>query len=104
VIVLHRVGMNPPTACRSERLTATTPPDVGHPLAIRGIAAAARLGLSERVVWSLCRCEALPHVRCGRALLFRPDELAAWLDAGAPTEPGAAKRVRAAMRREARHA
>ena len=38
----------------------------------------------------------------GRRLRFDPAELRAWVDAGCPTEPGAAKRVRAAMRKGAR--
>ncbi len=68
-------------------------------LAIRGIAAAARvLSLSERKVWQLVNCNALPHRRVDRAVLFIPRELEAWLDAGCPTQPDAAQRVRAAMR------
>jgi len=71
-----------------------------EPLAVRGIAEAARLiGLGRRRTWSLVACGALPHRRCGRALLFDPRELRAWLDAGAPDEPGAAERVREAMRK-----
>jgi excisionase family DNA binding protein len=70
------------------------------PLAVRGYAAAAKmLGLSERTVWSLVKRNALPHHRCGTAVLFVPDELAAWLDAGCPTEPGSAVKVRGLLRK-----
>ncbi len=69
-------------------------------LAVRGYAAAARLlCLGERTVWRLTKRNALPHHRCGTALLFNPAELKAWLDAGCPTEPGAAAKVRAGMRK-----
>jgi excisionase family DNA binding protein len=73
-----------------------------EPLAVRGIAEAARLiGLGRRTTWSLVNRGALPHRRVGRALLFDPRELRAWLDAGAPDDPGAEERVREAMRKGA---
>ena len=80
-----------------------TRPDCIEPLAVRGIAEAARLvGLGRRKTWSLVACNALPHRRCGRALIFDPRELQGWLDAGAPDDPGAAERVREAMRKGVR--
>lgn len=70
------------------------------PLSVRGVSRAARLtGLSERTIGRLVARNALPHRRCGRALLFLPDELRAWADLGCPDDPGAAERVRAAMRK-----
>lgn len=73
------------------------------PLLHRGLAEAARLtGLGERTVWRLVNMNALPHRRCGRALLFVPDELVAWIEAGCPQEAGSADRVRAAMRKGGR--
>lgn len=67
---------------------------------IRGLAGGAQwLSLSEKFVWSLVNRNALPHRRCGRAILFVPDELTAWVQAGCPDEPGAAERVRATMRK-----
>lgn len=58
----------------------------------------ALLGLGARTVWSLTTRNALPHRRVGRRVLFSPVELEAWIGAGCPTEPGAAERVRKAMR------
>lgn len=64
--------------------------------------AARLLNISERKLWSLSRCGAIPSRRIGRRLLFDPIELRGWLDAGCSTSPGAGGRVRRAMRREAR--
>lgn len=65
------------------------------PLMVRGIRAGCELtGLGERTVWSLINCNALPHRRVGRAVLFVPGEVQAWVAAGCPTEPGAADRLR----------
>jgi len=73
------------------------------PMAVRGYAAAAQmLGLGERTIWGLAKRNAIPHHRCGAAVLFVPAELRAWLDADCPTEPGSAVKVRAEMRKGAR--
>lgn len=73
-----------------------------EPLMVRGLAEAARLtGLGERTVWRLTNMNALPHRRCGRALLFVPAELKAWVNSGCPSDAGAAERVRASMRKGA---
>ena len=56
--------------------------------------AAAMLSISERLLWSLSACNAVPSLTIGRRRLYRPCELDAWLDAGAPTEPGSADRIR----------
>jgi predicted DNA-binding transcriptional regulator AlpA len=65
----------------------------------RGIrAGCAMTGLGERTVWLLVNRNALPHRRVGRAILFVPDEVSAWIQAGCPTDAGAADRVRKAVR------
>jgi predicted DNA-binding transcriptional regulator AlpA len=88
------------------RHNSQTPENVDRsdPVSVRGIAGATGLtGLSDRTISELISTDSLPHRRCGRALLFLPDELRAWMDQGCPTDPGAADRVRAAMRKGARH-
>ncbi len=71
------------------------------PLMVRGIRAGSELtGLSDRTVWALCNMNALPHRRVGRAVLFVPAELRAWVAAGCPTKPGAGDAIRATMRAE----
>lgn len=69
-----------------------------HPTILRGLDAAAQfIGLGIRKTWELRAANALPHKRCGRALLFDTAELRAWLDAGCPSHPNAAEDVRRAM-------
>jgi predicted DNA-binding transcriptional regulator AlpA len=61
------------------------------PLMLRGLRAGSALtGLSERSVWQLVNCDALPHRRVGRAVLFVVSEVQAWIDAGCPTKPNSA--------------
>lgn len=77
----------------------STPPTTPAPMMLRGIRAGCQLtGLGERTVWLLTNRNALPHRRVGRAVLFIPDEVAAWIRAGCPTEAGAAERVRKGVR------
>lgn len=57
-----------------------------------------RLAIGRRLLWSLTTSNAVPHLRIGRAVRFRIDELTAWVDAGCPTDAGAAKRIRDTMR------
>jgi predicted DNA-binding transcriptional regulator AlpA len=77
----------------------TTPSTTPAPMMLRGIRAGRRLtDLGERTVWRLVNCNALPHRRVGKAILFVPDEVAAWISAGCPTEAGAAERVRKGVR------
>lgn len=64
------------------------------PLLVDAKHVAADLCLSPRTVWSLTNCGALPSHRIGRAVRYCPDELRAWVQAGCPTEPGAADRLR----------
>lgn len=69
------------------------------PLLIDAKQAATSLSLGARTVWSLTNRRAIPSHRIGRSVRYLPDELAAWIECGCPTEPGAAERVRAAMKR-----
>lgn len=66
-------------------------------LLVSAQAAAKMLAIAPRTLWQYTRWNAIPCVRVGRRVLYRPSELEAWLDAGAPTEPGAADEVRAAI-------
>lgn len=66
---------------------------------VRGIRAGCKLtGLGERTVWMYVNKNAIPHRRVGRAIMFVPDEVAAWIAAGCPCETGAADRIRKAAR------
>jgi len=77
-------------------MTMTTPDST---LLIDARAAAQKLGLGARTLWSLTNRDALPSRRIGRLVRYDPVELAAWIEADCPTEPGAASRVRRAMRK-----
>lgn len=68
-------------------------------LLIDAASAAVILGIGTRTLWSLTARNALPVVRIGSRTLYRPDHLAAWLDAGAPDEPGAADKILRDLRR-----
>lgn len=52
-----------------------------------------RLCIGERTLWSLVKRGAIPSRKVGRSVRFAPAELAAWVEAGCPTEPGAAARI-----------
>lgn len=69
------------------------------PLLLGSPDAAGLLAISPRKLWSLSRCDAVPHHRIGRLVRYSPAELAAWVAAGCPEAPGSARRVRAAMRK-----
>lgn len=64
------------------------------PLLIDSKAAATRLNISPRTLWSLTRCDAIPHRRIGALLRYCPEELSVWIAMGCPTNPGSASRVR----------
>ena len=75
--------------------TPSTMPTDPTPLMLRGLKAGCRLtGLGERLLWSLVNRNAIPHRRVGRALMFVPEEVAAWVAAGCPTDANAADRIR----------
>jgi predicted DNA-binding transcriptional regulator AlpA len=69
------------------------------PFLIDKRAATALLSMGERTLWSLTKCRAIPSRKIGRSVRYDPAELRAWVHAGCPTEPGAAERVCAAMRK-----
>lgn len=48
-------------------------------LALRPAEAARMLGLGERKLWSMTRQGLLPHLRCGRAILYPVEQLKTWL-------------------------
>ncbi|MEQ9453828.1 MAG: helix-turn-helix domain-containing protein [Phycisphaeraceae bacterium] len=52
------------------------------------------LSLGRRTLWSLTNRNAVPHRRIGRAVRYCPRELEAWIQAGCPTEPDAARKIR----------
>ena len=60
--------------------------------------AAESLRISVTTLDLLTRRQAIPAVRVGRCVRYRPADLIAWTELGAPTEPGAAERVRKAVR------
>lgn len=74
---------------------STTP----APMLINAASAAVVLNIGTRLLWSLTNRNSVPHVRIGRRVAYRPDHLAAWLDAGAPTTPNAADKIIRELRR-----
>ena len=67
------------------------------PLLVNAKTASALLRLSERKLWSLTNCNAIPSRRIGKAIRYRPIELEAWIASGCPTDAGAGVRVRKAV-------
>lgn len=51
-----------------------------HPLALGSKAAAERLGISERLLWTLSRSGEIPHVRIGKRKLYRVTDLEQFLE------------------------
>lgn len=82
---------------RNKRSIKSTP--APEPMLIDAESAAVVLGISPRTLWSLTNRNAVPCVRIGARVLYRPDHLSAWLDAGAPDEPGAADKILRDVRR-----
>jgi predicted DNA-binding transcriptional regulator AlpA len=64
------------------------------PLLIKAPAAQALLCMGKTRLWTLSRCGAIPSRKIGNSLRYSPAELAAWVAAGCPTEPGAWARLR----------
>ncbi len=56
--------------------------------------AAELLDISERSLWQFTRDRAIPCLKIGRINKYPLAGLRAWIAAGAPTEPGAADRIR----------
>ena len=68
------------------------------PLLIDAKQAAVMLSLGARRLWSLTNCRAIPSRKIGRSIRYVPEEISAWIASGCPTDPGAADRVRGAIR------
>ena len=58
-----------------------------EPLAVNAKEAAALLGVSQRLLWSLTNAGQVPHVRLGRRVLYPVDELRKWLSEQASARP-----------------
>ncbi len=68
-------------------------PDPIPILAMRPKDAARALGIGERKSWELTSDGTIPHVRCGRAILYPVRELQDWLaDQCEPPDEGGARR------------
>ena len=61
----------------------TSPAGSVPTLALRPREAAPALGISERTLWSLTKEGKIPHIRCGRSILYPVDSLRDWLAASA---------------------
>ena len=58
-----------------------TPEKLDHaPLAVSRQDAAALLGISERLLWTMTNAGKIPHVRIGTRVLYPVDALRLWLD------------------------
>jgi excisionase family DNA binding protein len=69
-------------------------PPVSLRLLVESKAVCEALSISRRKLGDLTRVEAIPSHRIGRSVRYAPTELQAWIDAGCPTDPGAADRIR----------
>ena len=62
--------------------TVTPPPDAmqtAPQLALRPREAAAALGISERLLWSMTNRGEVPHMRIGRAVVYPIEVLREWM-------------------------
>ncbi len=64
---------------------------------LKSTEAAEQLGIGARTLWRHTKSGAIPVRRIGRSVRYCPEELAAWIAAGCPTEPGAGARIRKGM-------
>ncbi len=65
---------------------------------IDSMTAAEMLGMSPRKLFDLTKARAIPSRKIDRLVRYSVAEVEAWVDAGCPTEPGAADGVLASMR------
>lgn len=79
-------------------MNAAHPSSLEAPLLIDAARACELLGIGRRSLWSLTNRGAVPSVRIGRLVRYAPAELERWIAAGCPTEPGAADRIRKAVK------
>ena len=75
-------------------MTSNTTATGSAPLLIDAKTARVVLCMGERRLWLLTNCRAIPSRKIGKSVRYSPEELAAWVACGCPTEPGAAERVR----------
>lgn len=74
--------MNPHTHSKTTRdgSAQPEPPTPPSPMALRPRDAAQALGISERLLWGLTAPRGpIPAIRCGRVVLYRLQDLDAWL-------------------------
>lgn len=57
----------------------------------------ANLSVSDRTLWRITNCNALPCRRIGRSVRYDPREVAAWVAAGCPTTPNSGDAIREAV-------
>ena len=73
--------------------------DQSDQLLVEPAVAAKRLSISPRKLWELTKRDAIPSKRIDRSVRYSPRDLEEWVNAGCPTEPGAAKRLKTRHRR-----
>ncbi|HYE60701.1 MAG TPA: hypothetical protein VD997_01785 [Phycisphaerales bacterium] len=71
------------------------------PLLIDAKAARVMLCMGERRLWMLTNCGAIPSRKIGKSVRYSPEELAAWVALGCPTDSRAGEQIRHAMREAA---
>src|SRR4051812_29109537 len=70
-------------------LLPRNPPPATPCLAMRPKQAAAALGISERLLWTLTHNGDVPYIKCGSATLYPTAQLVEWLAAKAKSSAGA---------------
>jgi hypothetical protein len=77
-----RTGWATPVVRPSNSLTTTpqTHPAI-EPLLVSASTAAAMLGISQRLLWSLTAGKEIPHVRIRRRVMYDPNDLREYLAA-----------------------
>ena len=86
------MSLHPPRPTPTATPTTSTPPDA-HPatsgtakgtpavplLGLRPREAAAAIGISERLLWSMTNRGEIPHLHIGRAIIYPVDLLREWM-------------------------
>ena len=63
-----------------------------QPLGIRAKAAAKMLGIGTRKLWELTNSKQVPHLRIGRAVVYRVEALNEWLAEKESAQSGGTRR------------
>lgn len=67
------------TIATTPRPSPSTPPTRSSRIALRPKEAARELGVGLRTLWRLTfEAKEIPHFKVGRAVMYRPEALAAW--------------------------